>query len=224
VEHTVKGNRVRTIRPVPVHIATASTGALSEYIDNEMELENPIVLIPQIRKYSAFVIEGFRLHIAGRVDDRILFYCAEQLMLSEDDYEYCKKIYNHIAKQKESKKQISAKEFGLTEEDNIRLYDVLREKYGGKKYKVFFGGLSDTLTEKREKFVSLALGDQSETLNEILHGFQCNPVYVNLKKIGGPGTTGVIKKSNDISKFESIKIINQSPSGLFESDTDLMKI
>jgi CRISPR-associated endonuclease Csn1 len=224
VEHTVKGKRVRTIQSVPVHVSMFDERSILDYVRVEGALVDPIIRIPKIRKYSMFEIDGFRLHISGRTGDRILYYGAEQLILTDDDYDYCKKVYNHITKQKEARRSLPAKDSGLTGEDNVRIYDVLQNKYGGKKYKVFFNGLSETLIEKREKFINLSLEDQSEVLNELLYGFQCNPVYVNLKKIEGPGTIGDIKKNKDISRLESVKIINQSTSGLFESWVDLKKI
>lgn len=225
IEHTKNKKKIKTIQPVLLHLSKGNVddSGLIEYMENK-GLEKPRILISKILKFSLFEIDGFRSHISGRTGDNYVYYNAEQLILSEKDYRYCKKIDNFIVKSKETRNSISASNYGLTAEENISLYDIFIEKYKGRKYHVFFESVAKTLYEKRNNFVKLSTDDQVKVLNEILHGFQCNAVYPSLELIGGPKLTGRIQKSSNISNFDSIKLIHQSPTGLFEKEINLKEL
>lgn len=63
--------------------------------------------------------------------------------------------------------------------------------------------------------------EKCKTLYEILHLFQCNSSLANLAGINGPGHAGMLVLSNEISKYDKIAIINQSPTGIYEQVVDL---
>ncbi|MCL2550095.1 MAG: type II CRISPR RNA-guided endonuclease Cas9 [Methanimicrococcus sp.] len=227
VEHTEKKKIVRTIQPVPVMLSynKATEEELLEYYVQK-GLEKPNVMFDTIRTNSMIEIDGFKLHISGRTGDRIIYKCGEQLILPDEIYEYCKKLDNHKERSKEAKKLLPAKYFKLTPEENLKTYDVFVEKFSGK-YSMIPDGLAVKLTEKRGLFINLSPEKQAEVLNEVLHGFQCNSTAVNLKRIeefGGSTAAGVIDLMNNLTKFDSVKLINQSPSGLFEKDIDLKNL
>ena len=225
VEHGKPKERIRTIQPVPVYLNSKPLlNEDLEYYYSKKGFEDPKVIVPKIRTYCLMEIDGFRVHIAGRTNKSIVYLCAEQAILSECDYEYCKRIFNHTTKSKEAKKMLPAYDYGIDSEMNLSLYDVLATKYGGSKYGIFFKGLSQKLIEGREIFISLSPEEQSKLLNEILHAFQCNATYVDLRAINGPAKTGMIQKNSNLATFNSVKIINQSPSGLFEREVDLKQI
>ena len=46
----------------------------------------------------------------------------------------------------------------------------------------------------------------------------------NLSLIGGAANAGTIKLNNNITKYNQISIINQSPTGIYEKEIDLMKL
>ncbi|MDY0237219.1 MAG: type II CRISPR RNA-guided endonuclease Cas9, partial [Gudongella sp.] len=108
VEHGKVNERIRTLQPVPVLLMNKKENgeAISEYLSKECNLEEPRVLIPRILTKSVFEIDGFRLHITGRTGNNITYTCAEQLILDYDSYDYCKNIYNHTTKSKESRKTL----------------------------------------------------------------------------------------------------------------------
>ena len=70
--------------------------------------------------------------------------------------------------------------------------------------------------------------DQDEekciVLSEILHMFQCNSVAANLSMIDGPGKAGILVMNNNITKCNKIKINNQSVTGIYEQEIDLLKV
>ena len=81
-----------------------------------------------------------------------------------------------------------------------------------------------TLLDSRERFLSLCIEDKCKLLAEILHLFQCQSGAANLSLVGGPGHAGTIKINNNISNVNSIYIINQSPTGIYEQEIDLKRV
>ena len=81
-----------------------------------------------------------------------------------------------------------------------------------------------TLTDNRNRFKALADEEKCVVLSEILHMFQCNSSTSDLRLIGGPREAGGILMSNNITKCNQISIINQSPTGIYEQEIDLLKI
>jgi len=227
IEHKVKKKIVRTMRPVPIMLSSNKTGVKELLEHYSLEgLDEPKIVFDTILTDALVEIDGFKLHISGRTGDRIIYKCGEQLILPDETYEYCKKLSNHSERSKEAKKLLPAEYYELTAEENLKTYDKFIEKFNGK-YKMVPDGLAEKLSDKRELFKNLTVEKQAEVLNEVLHGFQCKSTAVNLKKIeefGGSSAAGVIDLMNDLTKFKSVKLITQSPSGLFENEIDLKTI
>ena len=61
-------------------------------------------------------------------------------------------------------------------------------------------------------------------LSEVLHLFQCQSGAANLKLLEGPASAGILVLNSNISELDEILIINQSPSGIFEKQIDLLRL
>ena len=81
-----------------------------------------------------------------------------------------------------------------------------------------------TLREKKVIFDKLPLEEKCLVLAEILHMFQCQSGSADLKLIEGPRKAGIIVMNSNITKCKSIKIINQSPTGIYEQVIDLQQL
>jgi len=233
-EHYKKETKTQKLHHVPIYLSSKKSEAFQisdiiEHLYEKNDVESPTIVIMKILFKSLFEINGFRLHITGRSNERIKYICAEQLLLSDEDYEFCKKIEKYATK--EMKVSLPASAYGLTVEaetvdDNPRLhlYDTLLNKLKGK-YNVFYrDNVAKNVEEKKDVFKTLSPEDQVKTLSQILNAFKCNAETVNLKSIGGPGNTGIIQLNSNLDSFDSIKLIHQSPSGLFENEIDLKKL
>lgn len=42
--------------------------------------------------------------------------------------------------------------------------------------------------------------------------------------IGGPASAGILVMNNNISKCKNISIVNQSPTGIYEKEIDLLRV
>ncbi len=154
----------------------------------------------------------------------MLFKGATQLLLSLNDTKILKKVIKSVGRQKENKNYTLVEEDNLSEADLIKLYDIFLNKIQNTVYNVRFGAQVKTLTEKRDVFQKLSAEDKCVVLSEILHIFQCQSGAANLKLIGGPASAGIIVLNHDITKCNQISIINQSPTGVYEQEIDLLKI
>lgn len=80
------------------------------------------------------------------------------------------------------------------------------------------------LEKSKTKFVDLSLEKQSLLLMQLLNLFKCKPLGANAEAIGEGNNMGKIKINKNITSFKEIKLINQSPTGLYENVIDLLKV
>lgn len=231
VQHEKKGKTAKTIEFVPVYLAARieqKPELLEEYCVQDLGLENLVVLVRKIKFNTLFRVDGFYMHLSGRTGPQLIFKGAHQLCLSGELYQYVKKISNYLvhcanANVKAGSLEITSYD-KITLEQNLQLYDELLHKVRDTVYGIRLSAQVKTLTEKRDAFAALSLGEQCVVLNECLHMFQCNPVAANLKLIGGPGSAGSIKIGNNVLMYDEFIIVNQSPTGVFEQEVDLLSL
>ena len=109
----------------------------------------------------------------------------------------------------------------FTGSDLEGLYSAFLRK--SERYNDTFEGtpLEEVLRTGKPIFESMTLFDQCKVLQEILKAFQCNAVKANLTAIGGKKGEGAIRKSKKISLMQSLKLIHQSVTGLYEYIVEL---
>lgn len=222
-----KGNKIRTIEFVPLYLQKKIEKGEYEavrYLVEERELKNPRILLNKIKIDTLFNVDGFYMWLSGRTGNRLLFKGANQLILSEEDTKILKKVIKFVQRRKENKNLCLVPYDDLSESDLIKLYDVFLDKLENTVYHVRLSAQVKTLTEKREKFLSLCNEEKAIVLSEILHMFQCQSSSSDLKLLGGSGSAGILVLNSDITKNNQISIINQSPTGIYEQEIDLKKI
>ena len=228
VEHTVKKGRVRSFEVVPIHLKDKieqSDDTRLDYCINELGLMDPSIKIKKIKINSLFKIDGFYVHLSGRTSEQLIFKGANQLCLSKDAESYIKKVVKYNNRVKESNKTINInKSDNITKEDNMQIYNMLKEKLKNTIYNVKLSSQADFLEKNQSNFENLKIEDQCKLLNQILCLFKCNSVAANFTVLNGGEKVGIIKISKKLSPKSSLKLINQSPSGIFEKEIDLNKI
>lgn len=223
IEYESKGKTIRQFEGVPIRIADKAFDETKfiEYLENELGFQNPRLLIPKIKMNCMLEINGYRCIITGGDETRIGLNNAVQLVLSYEEYLYCKRIEKYIEARKE-KRGLPPSSFRISVNENVKLFETLFQKCNAKPFNVKFGTLSTRLDELRDVFIQSSLENQTSALFEILSHFQCNGKLANLKDIKGKqlGKIRHNKKVNSKEKYK-IAIINQSPSGLFENRTEI---
>ncbi len=228
VEHK-KGNKCqRSIESIPVYLAKQieeDPSDLISYCTDSLHLQEPKILTSKIKFNALFEINGFRMHLSSRTGGSLRFKGANQLKVDQKAEKTVRNISKYVARCITAKRELSITSYdNLSAEENIILYDQLLEKLKNSIYKEKLSAQVNTLTEGREKFIKLAIPTQCKLLLEILHLFQCNIVSANLKALSGGGQCGNIEISQNITNYSGIKIINQSPTGLFEQHMDLLSL
>lgn len=222
-----KGNEMRTIEYVPMHLESrleASSKEMQNYLKTTLGLHQPKILIPVIKKDTLFKIDGFYMWLTGRSTSSLIFKNANQLLLPEKEMEILKKVLKYVFRQRDNKALLLVEEDHLTDADLVHVYEVFISKLENTVYSVRLGNQIKTLQQGYETFLRLSSEEKCIVLNEILHLYQCQSQAANLQLIGGPKNAGIITMKKNISDLNQISIINQSPTGFYETEIDLLKV
>lgn len=222
-----RGNKIRTLEFVPVYLAKElekSENAAIRYCVEKLELKNPDIRIRKIKMDSLFNVDGFRMHLSGRTEKRLLFKGAEQLVLDEESQKILKKTAKVSADYKENKNIKISDKMELTDEMLIKLYELFYKKLKDTVYNIRLSTQIKTLESGKEKFEKLSLLEKCLVIEEILHLFQCQSVAANLSSVGGAAKAGILVLNNEISRCDKVEIINQSITGFYEQVIDLKTI
>lgn len=218
---------IRTIEFVPVYLAASfekEPQKLAKYCEDNYKLKEAKVLIPKIKIDTLFCIDGFYMHLSGRTGNRLVFKNANELCVSKEEELLIKRITKFLDRKKENPHLMINEKDMLEENLLIGLYDTFSYKLEKTVYAKCYLAPLKTLQEGKEKFLNLSREDKCTVLMEILHLFQCKSGSANVSLLGGAAHSGILVKSNNITKMTDIKIIYQSPTGFFEQVIDLQKI
>lgn len=221
-----KGNSIRTIEYVPLYLKEKmeSENDFTLSVLQERGLKNPKIILSKIKIDTLFKVDGFYMWLSGRTGNQLIFKGANQLILSKAEQETLRQIIKYCTRKKENKNYIISEKDKVCESRLISLYDCFIDKLQNSVYSKRLGLQGKTLFENRERFVKLDVEDKCLLLFEVLHLFQCQSGATNLSLIGGPGHAGILVLNNNISNVNSIVIINQSPTGIYEQEIDLKTV
>lgn len=224
IEHTKKNKRVRSLETMPLYLKNQlkTTEQIENYFTKQYGYAEPKVRLSKIKMYSLIKVDGFYLYLTGRAGKQLLVMNAVQLSLKPDIVEYIRKItkcneeYSNLSQYKEDD--------DLSSENNIELYDILTEKHKNQIYSKRPNAVGEKLLEWREKFKNLTLDRQIYVLLQILQLSQLTNQGADLSDIGGSKKTGTAKIGKNIYERKECKLINQSVTGLYENEIDLLTV
>ena len=222
-----KEKTIRTVEFIPLYLKNkieADEAIALNYLEKDRGLKEPKILLKKIKMDTLFDVDGFKMWLSGRTGDQLLFKGANQLLISNEHAVIMKKILKFVNRQRENKNLLLVDNDEITEEMLIQIYDMFYEKIKNTVYNVRLSAQEKTLADKKKIFLNLKKEEKCVVLSEILHLFQCQSTSANLKMIDGPGKAGILVMNNNVSKCNKISIINQSPTGIFENEIDLLKI
>ena len=219
VEHKLKKNIVRTLEAVPLYLKDEiekNPKRLEEYCEKELGLIDFSVRIRKIKIQSLVKINGYFAYITGRSGSTITVTNAVNMCLDSYWNGYVKKLEKYIDTKIIDKP--------ITEEENIRLYEQLEEKFSTGIFGKRPTPIGNKLIGNKEKFISLSLEQQCDVLCNIL---QCSTIggrFANLELLGEPKSSGVMSINKKINSHDSIYLINQSITGVYENSIDLLTV
>jgi CRISPR-associated endonuclease Csn1 len=157
------------------------------------------------------------MYITGKTGERFVVRNACNLILTSYWTRYIHVIekYNLSGRMTEE----------ISVEDNIRLYDELTSKHKNGIYAKRPNSIGKTLEKGREKFVDLEIDRQVYVLTQILNlSLICNSASADLRLIGGISNAGVATINKNVSGYRECKLINDSVTGLYEKEVNLLTV
>ena len=167
--------------------------------------------------------DGFRGCITGTANGGMKLLIQSIVQFSDDDYWkfYVKKLEKYTEKISKNSKYIYDEEYDkVTESDNICLYNLYIDKLKNTLYNRRINNPVETLEKGKEKFLSLGLNEQAKCLINIHRVFGRMSGGCDLTYVGGvknaAATTISTSVSNWKKKYDDVRIVDQSPSGMWE--------
>lgn len=222
VEHMKKGKRIRSLEPMPLYLKDQldTKEKVEEYCRTDLGYEQPDVRMLKIKMYSLIKVNGFFLYLTGRTGDRLLVCNAVQLVLSYDQMKYVKEITKTVERNYTEKQLLESSK--ITKKGNMEVYQILMEKHIHSIYAKRPNAVGEKLSMRKDEFEQLNLAKQCYVLLQILQLTQLMNQGADLRDIGESKSTGVSLINKKITEQNELKLINQSVTGLYESEIDLL--
>ena len=197
------------------------------YLIENYGLINPIIKVKKVKIQSCISFDNMLCHLGGKDSggSQISYRPGVQLVLGYDNERYIRNVIRcaggdlHLQTSKNEKDIVNA-------EKNIELFNLLIEKMKNNIYGVLYSNLGDKLYCSKEKFEKLDIVEQCNVIKNVLTILKNNASKGDLKSIGIKAN-GAIRLNNNISEIKnvkSIKLINQSVTGLFEQEIELLNL
>ncbi len=230
VEHLLKGKKVRSLETVYLmykDMYEHSEADALDYCTKILGLLSPKILIKKIKFDSLLCYNGFYMHISARTGNQMRLKCAMQLCIGYEFEAYIKKISKYLDKCKKAKSDLKITDYdGITNEANVKLYELFINKFTNTAYKVKFENQAETLRNNKLSFENISLEQQCKIISEILKMIQCNAALGDLSllcngKNSQAGAIYINKNISQIKELKKIKLIYQSITGVFEQEIDM---
>lgn len=220
-----KGKKIIQLVPIDSFEEHIYQNTPERYISEKIGCDCEI-LIPCIKYNSCITIDGFRMHLSSKSNGGATIVCKPsiQLVVGYENEKYIKGIVKSI---ETGFNADILKRYNINNDNNLILYDLLSYKIKNTIYKSKFEKVFICMSSGREKFILLDLDEQCYIINEILKILHCNVVTGDLKLLGGSGQSGTVTINSALSNIKnvkSIKLINQSVTGLFEQEIELLNL
>ena len=183
------------------------------------------VIIPCVKYNALLSFDGFRMHISCKSGGgaQLIYKPAVQLVLGYQAEKYIRNIVKYLTLN--SEREINDYD-GINEKENLDLYTLIAYKMTSNAFSWKFGTLGNKLKEKTDVFEGLSREKQCYVIREILKILHANVLTGDLVSVGESKRTGTLytnSKLSEIKNTSSIKLINQSVTGLYENEVELLK-
>lgn len=227
VEHAKGKKRIRTIEPVYIYAKEYFEKNPEEYCTGFLKLIAPKVICYKIYAGSIIEINGCRLELTGGSestgDGRDVYNHTYQLVISSKESDYVKQVLKYLKRCQERRTEIPITPYdGVNQEENIDLYKCFCNKLATSSYGQLFSDERKVLENNAEGFALLSVPAQCRVLSEILKIFICDAQKADLKELCGKAVGKRVRRSANISSCNSVFLIHQSSTGLYEYRTDLL--
>lgn len=172
-------------------------------------------------------IDGFRCTISSKDSGgkRINVSSAVPLIVGLKEATYIKRLHTinkRIEEEENNKREYQVKtEYDMiSREKNLEIYNLLCQKVRLQPFSVFFSNASELFAASRDIFENLGISDQVKALVNMISAFKTGRSGTcDFEKINGKKQSLRMRLNSNLSNlksYKSIRIIDQSPAGLYE--------
>lgn len=232
VEYKQNRKLIRSIEALPVtlgDINSITDETIIEYLKNSLQKEagskgiTDICLKYRCIRFNSLIkLDGHYYNLGGKTDNSICLKNAVPLFISKEDGEYFRQIEKAQETGNYNIGSASSHKVITTEKNDLlfnNLCQKIRDFYSTKKSNIL--GL---LNENIDNFRNCSIENQIYTLLQVVDWLSLNCITVDLSRIGGASKVGYCRIGKKISNCSEAILINQSVTGLFESQVDLLSI
>lgn len=202
---------------------------ITRFYTQQIEIENIEILLngKKIKIDTIISLDGYRSRTKGKTgpvnDTRLSLAPFTNVYYKNEDEHYIKRIEGVVKKTSQNTNLVINENYDkVSAEDNTALYDVILNKYDKYPFNNRPNNGLKTLIEGRASFIekSKDLNGQLKTLMSMISIMASSSGPVDLSFINGKEKSCAysinIKLSNLKKNYQSITLIEQSPTGLFE--------
>ena len=223
VANKVLGDETFAIEYICGEIAEISNKKKEEIIN----ISFPYGLRP-IKINTRFSFDGFEACVTGKSTGGQKIGMKSLMPLKISDYyeKYIKKLENFQEKKSRNKSiVINSRYDKINKADNEKLYNILLNKVCDSIYRVAYENQKEVIQNGLDRFLFMDLEEQCNVLINMLSIFNTSRATgCDLSAIKGSKQAAVYTLSSKLSNwnknFESVRIINESPSGIFRTESD----
>lgn len=200
-----------------------SSEILGKYLKDRYGIEEYSIIYPILKMKSLLKVEGSYYFITGGSDKTLELRSALQLILPKKSEWAIKQI----EKSSENEYKTIGNIKGLTEELVGNTFDCILMKFRETTFKNSFLNLFQGENYKKieDKFKNMEFKEKCKTLLMLVNAVKAFGARQDLKSINLKADYGrMSSKSNNINNYNEFKIVNQSITGLFENEVDLLKL
>ena len=168
-------------------------------------------------------IDGFRGNVLKKLNrgKTVGLKLGLSLIVDKESYDYIKKVFSVYNKLKSGAiSKIYEETEKINSVENLKIYDLITLKLKNKIYNVMFSKIATKLDKGRKTFCNLSLDKQTEVLANVISILKSGrSMGCDLRLIGDVKSAAVITINSELTKIKnvsSIRIIDQSPTGLYE--------
>lgn len=215
-----KGNKeITSVEGLPILFKEKvehTANGLERYCTEQLGYENVEIRCKKLRIQSLLEINGYRMYLSGKTGNQLIMRNATNLCLSDKQIRYIRKI--------EKFSETEVLDEVLCEAVNIQLYDALVEKHMHTIYAKRPNAVGGKLEKARKRFVELAVDDQCKVLYQVLQLTKIGLIRADLTLIGESAHTGVMLISKKLKQTDSVYLVEQSVTGLYEKKRSLSSL
>lgn len=232
VEYSIRDKKVRSLEALPSYLGRSENlteDQLKNYFEKTLTKENKGKFVERLRICRKLIpigslikYDGMYYYLGGKTTSYIYVKASAQLCLGSKEMNYIKKIEKAISEDYYEEKGSDGENI-LTNEQNLKIYQIFEKKFKDTIYKNLIGTLNKCVLAGEDRFRDLSIKDQCYVLTQILLSLRTGTA-ADLRGIGESRNTGVYLINKEITQAQEVVLICQSVTGLYQSETDLLTV